>query len=366
MKWIVTIVCVLFTCNPGSAMGEETQRSIVGAIRWDAWHGDAGMHGGTGVFKTDKTVLTPGLAVERSLGPKHWHYRLPFYAKIISDDKVEVRGNSQEVMDKEIAYAADAGLDYWAFLTYHPDSPMTLGLKLYLSSKDKAKIKFCVILHSIRKDALGEEINRIAGYFTDPQYQTVLNGRPLVYAFHCSAGKEFYNGLVKAAAAHGLPRPYFVTMGVTSGGVAFDATSSYIGKGGGWQSRAGAKLIPDVSTGFDRRPRVENPVPWEGGTPTPVADRSPRTVPPETIAARVKAAIEWNMKNPDVGEANAVIIYAWNEFDEGGWLCPTLSEGTARLDAIREVLKSESKDTTQQSATPLPPAPRTGPAEGAR
>ncbi len=35
---------------------------------------------------------------------------------------------------------------------------------------------------------------------------------------------------------------------------------------------------------------------------------------------------------------NAVIIYAWNEFDEGGWLCPTLYGGTERLDAIREIL----------------------------
>lgn len=366
MKWMITIMCVFFTCCSGRSLGEETQRSIVGAIRWDAWHGDAGVRGGSEVFKTDKATLTPGLAVERSLGPKHWHYRLPFYSKVISDDKVEIRANSQDVMDQEIAYAADAGLDYWAFLTYHPESPMTLGLNLYLSSKDKVKIKFCVILHHIRQNALKEEINRIAGYFKDPQYQKVLNGRPLVYAFQCAAGKEFYDGLIAAAAANGLPRPYFVTMGNTSGDVAFDATSSYLGKEGGWQSQAGLKLIPDVGTGWDRRPRVENPVPWEGGTPKPVADPSSKEVSPEINAARVAAAIDWNRKNPVAGEANAVIIYAWNEFDEGGWLCPTLSEGTARLDAIRRVLKPGTEHTTQPSAAPLPSAPQAGPSEGAR
>jgi len=37
-----------------------------------------------------------------------------------------------------------------------------------------------------------------------------------------------------------------------------------------------------------------------------------------------------------------VLIYAWNEFDEGGWLVPALppphGEGTARIDALRKVL----------------------------
>jgi hypothetical protein len=45
--------------------------------------------------------------------------------------------------------------------------------------------------------------------------------------------------------------------------------------------------------------------------------------------------------------ANAVIIYAWNEHDEGGWLSPTrTAEGkpdTSRLDAIRDVLKKEKQ-----------------------
>jgi len=31
----------------------------------------------------------------------------------------------------------------------------------------------------------------------------------------------------------------------------------------------------------------------------------------------------------EVNPANAILIYAWNELDEGGWLVPTLSEGDA-------------------------------------
>jgi hypothetical protein len=52
----------------------------------------------------------------------------------------------------------------------------------------------------------------------------------------------------------------------------------------------------------------------------------------------LQAALDWIKANPKSAEAKAVLIYAWNEFDEGGWLAPTLTEGTARLDTMRSVL----------------------------
>ena len=58
----------------------ESVKPVVGAIRWDAWHGDAGLEHYAKAGGRWKN-LTPGLAVERSLGPKHWHYRLPFFAE---------------------------------------------------------------------------------------------------------------------------------------------------------------------------------------------------------------------------------------------------------------------------------------------
>ena len=60
-------------------------RPIVGAIRWDAWIGDA----------ADSDV---GRQVERSLGPERWHSRLPFFARVVSPQEVQVRANRQEVM----------------------------------------------------------------------------------------------------------------------------------------------------------------------------------------------------------------------------------------------------------------------------
>lgn len=46
------------------------------------------------------------------------------------------------------------------------------------------------------------------------------------------------------------------------------------------------------------------------------------------------------------GASFAVIAYAWNEFDEGGWLCPTRSADgqpdTRRIGAIGQLLRSYS------------------------
>jgi hypothetical protein len=106
-------------------------RPLAGAIRWDAWHGKRGV---------------PGRAVEASLSPAKWHYRLPFFAKVLSESEVSIDGASQEVMDREIAYAAKAGLDYWAFVTYDESDPMSLGLQHFLASKHRLGLHFCQIV----------------------------------------------------------------------------------------------------------------------------------------------------------------------------------------------------------------------------
>jgi|GEM_PF-6358815 len=48
--------------------------------------------------------------------------------------------------------------------------------------------------------------------------------------------------------------------------------------------------------------------------------------------------------NRDLNPANAIIIYAWNEHDEGGWIQSTLgADGkpdASRIQALEKVLKS--------------------------
>ena len=94
---------------------------IVGAIRWVGWYGEGG------VVK----------AVESTLGQPKYHFRLPWFAQIVSEGKVSINGDAKAIMEQEIAYAAEAGLNYWAFVDYLDESPgLSIALRRHLGAKD--------------------------------------------------------------------------------------------------------------------------------------------------------------------------------------------------------------------------------------
>ena len=107
-------------------------------------------------------------------------------------------------------------------------------------------------------------------------------------------------------------------------------------------SKTGSKVVPLVTAGWDRRPRVMNPVSWEG--PPKRSDEIEYCYAPpkpEELAGLLRDAIFWCARNSAAADANTILIYAWNEIDEGGWLVPSLwpDQGSRRLDAIRALLR---------------------------
>ena len=322
---------------------------IVGAIRWDAWVGDAP------TFGDATSANRVGLVVERTLGPNHWHYRLPFFAVELSENEVQVRGNTQAIINQEILYAANAGLDYWAFVYYYPGSGLDSARNLYLNSPYRDAINFSLILDSGSYLLDPEARQILVDYFQMSNYQTVLDGRPLVYLFgDANLTREAVDSLRADVNASALLEPYWVYLGWSASEVksaletyGLDAGSAYAqaGEGGqpfielaqgaekGWDNyrESGIKVIPWVTTGWDPRPRIETPTPWTSYA----EDQWAQPATPEEIAAHLQNALLWNVAYPETAETNAILIYAWNEFDEGGWLCPTLFNGTERLDAIR-------------------------------
>jgi len=179
MKYTLTLLTALLLAplavlhaeeqKPSPVLPEKTRdegRAVVGAIRWDAWHGDKS---------------SVGSAVEIALGPKRWHYRVPFFGKIISDTQVEIRGYTQEIVDQEIAYAHQAGLDYWAFGFYDASLPVMVEARnLYLTSRHKADINFC-LWSGPAGLATTENVQRIVQLMREPTYQKVSGNRPLFY-----------------------------------------------------------------------------------------------------------------------------------------------------------------------------------------
>lgn len=335
------------------------QAPLIGAIRWDAWHGDRGV---------------PGRAVQHALAPREWHGRLPFFARIVADDAVLIDGTPQEVMDAEIGFARRGGLDYWAFVAYAPDDAMSLALRSYLASRKRSLIRFCLVAECGRwRDPA--YVARLADLMGEPGYLAVCGGRPVLYLGFIDEAKIKANwgsveglravvdGLRAAAVQRGLQTPYLVIMDFNPergkrwlDALGADAISSYAVGGGDtrapyarlaanaelfWErcKATGAQVVPIVMSGWDRRPRIARPMPWETWQkPGEGMDRYFEPPTPAELAGHLRRAVAWMAANPAQAQAALAIVYAWNENDEGGWLVPTLSEGAARLEALAEAL----------------------------
>lgn len=363
-RFIQVLLASLLMAVPSSHAAEQAAaRGVaVGAIRWDAWHGEAS---------------EIGRAVQKSLSPKHWQWRLPFFAEVAKDGIVTIAGDTDAVMTREIAYAQTAGLDYWAFCAYDAESPMSRALKRYLANPARDKVRFCMIGDAShwRPDNFEPEAARFTDLMARPNYQTVLNGRPLFYILNLAlesneaawakAGgfRKAVDALRAAARVRGLPEPYCVAMvpwpdkaKAFADASGCDAISAYAVQAGGkdapfvdltscvedfWKSSmdTGAKVVPLAMTGWDRRPRIESPVFWEynEGWGADI-ERFYQEPKPAEIGNHVRKAMEWTRNHPTNAEAQTVIIYAWNEHDEGGWLCPTRGEGDARVQAMGSAL----------------------------
>lgn len=108
-----------------------------------------------------------------------------------------------------------------------------------------------------------------------------------------------------------------------------------------WEEVAdtGVEVVPTAIAGWNPRPRVENPVPWEAWQrPGAGMDRFYHTGSAEEIAAHLRRCVDWVAAQPEVSPAGAALAYAWNENDEGGWLVPTLPFDDRRRTAVRRAL----------------------------
>ena len=336
----------------------------VGAIRWDAWFGSGGV---------------PGQAVEKSLGPAQWHLRLPVCSQVIGSNEVRIDCMTPQQMELESGQAKAAGLDYWAFVTYPEDNPMNAGLSAYLNIRNPNKIQFAVISEFEKwgdKEAYRPVMQRYLRLMGDKSYQRTPDGRPIFFLAFITDGSlnyrfgnregfkkvltEFRQGAVNA----GLGNPYIVLLDASVeraksfivdlglDGVSAYAVADNRVKSGTFEqltklterfwadaAASGLPVMPIVMSGWDRRPRVRNPVPWEKPPADPKQIENYFAAPtPAELEHHIAAALRFAQTSKAPAAAPTVLIYAWNEFDEGGWIAPTLGDGTARLEALRRAV----------------------------
>lgn len=342
--------------RPIRTFAGNTDNAIVGALRWDAWH-----------HPTQDTIRT---AIETSLGPSQYHWRLPFFASEPTAESAVISGD-QASMDAEIAYAVDAGLDYWAFFRYGISSTngMDGAFNLFQASASKNNINWCIYFAG-QAPLHDDVVNNLAGitaYMQQSNYQKTASGRPLIFVFDDSSSKANLaadlTAIRNAATGAGLQNPYIIFHQSTPSAAVlatygFNAMTTYAPVAGvsgarpynqldtsvraSWDTQAaeGVDVVPSYQMGWDRRPRVENPVPWE--TPSGSLSDYYYLEYPVDVSTHLDATLAWARANPARTPQKIIIGYAWNENDEGGWITPTKRPGGGtdddRLKAIKAVL----------------------------
>ncbi|WP_113958006.1 hypothetical protein [Roseimicrobium gellanilyticum] len=304
---------------------------MIGAIRWDGW-------GNNCVIGKDS---------ERVLSPDKHQHRAPFFVDTAGPNVITFKPLSQGIMDTEIGYAIHAGIDYWAFDWYPPGNGMELARNLFLTSRKRERLKWCVVLGTNPFD-MNRDAPWLAAEFAKPGYQKVLDGRPLVYLFTPMARADLA-ALRELSLKSCGKTPYVAMMGWTATeaaqaceAVGADAVTMYAGgMEKNWEEYSKLKeLIPNVGTGWDPTPFRDTQVTWYPHENI-VKDFVGWSATPKQLVASMEAAFAWTKANPGKVPANAILVYAWNEHSEGGWLCPTFNPqgpNTERIDALHEWL----------------------------
>lgn len=340
---------------------EDDSTIVAGAIRWDGWY-----------ERRDLSVF-PQLHIS-SAG---FRQRAPLHCDVKSSSVVCV--GDQKTIDTEIVAGKRGGLSYWAFCWFERGDSFRTAWEFYQSSSIKHLIKWCAILtlRWLKPQKFNtKEIAQLADYWLDfmsrPDYQKiggVRENRPLVYVLFVRKDLDAHFGgdadkvqvciqeFKVRSKRFGIGSPYFVFLESGNDPVILreagaDAISNYINrlvpqtKGlysdldkqarayWAWMAKTGFEVVPIAQIGWDVRPRIENPVPWGGGN-SGFYDMATAC----EFAEHIRAARHFIENNIIKCPHRLLLIYSWNECDEGGCIIPTLGDPSGKyLDAIRGAL----------------------------
>lgn len=316
-----------------------------------------------------------------------WSDRWPYFTIVRSDDAIEIDEDDQRVIDQEIQLTAASGIDYWAIEAdwIEQESGYNYALTLYNSSPHKSLLKHALIVTAetlAAQDWRQGYLQKIVKQMKDPQYVRVSEkNQPLLYMWRfdalvdklgVQAAQQRLSEFAGAVALSAGVSPYIVMMDLGSkqslpaaADFSARARTSYLGEyrscGNGnpysaimsdnanqWNANKDSNLnyIPLVTVGMDPRPKSFDKELFEFGNDPPWCQQGT----PNEIAENVKAAVEWVKNNRQVtSETNTVLIAAWMDITESGWLVPTRKYQNARLNAISKVLGGRTMDV------PAPP-----------
>lgn len=349
----------------------KTNKNIrVGVVNWDCSHPSSEWWG---YYQT------------RTLSPKKFRNYTPYYADILGEDKIEYHWRNQEEFDRELQYAIDAKIDYFAYVFYgeqgsrahvqtkesdcsHQVYKLNYARRMHESSKLRDKIAIAAIMG--KHPFLEPDYLELAELMKQPYYEK-YNGRPLVFLFWQINEKDI-EGVLKAVEQVGGEKPLFIAMfgsrlpmhtrydlvdGLSAysfGGLNMNTHKELVE--GGFEEniwRASARenelidaknismTVPLYPVGWDPSPRVNIPSPWTTYDNVPYA-KSPSEKElvdcGKWFADKIKSV--QCVRETFFGH---IMMFAWNEFEEGAWICPTYNEdltiNTEKVKAVAKVIE---------------------------
>ncbi|MDD4891593.1 MAG: glycoside hydrolase family 99-like domain-containing protein [Phycisphaerae bacterium] len=367
IEWAATTCLATLAAGLGTGVGtndkpRQEKKMTIGAYYFDGWSGQRTLAGDVKEpwAKNAPTHLTKRLVEEFPEREPVWGWR---------DD-------SPEIMERQIDLAADHGLAFFAFCWYWrdderainkqaiKDDPLHTSMELFLKAKNNRRLKFCLLVANHQGARIrGSENWKQAGefwmpYLKHPQYQTV-GGKPLIIVFSPGGGdKDGFAQVQASARAAGLPgvaiagcgggapevgcthgTHYNVVPGYTAGSEQHAYAELAAANKVAWGGSRQQPYMPIVTAGWDKRP-WEGPMGLNQGEGWYYPDRTP-----EKFAAQLRDAVAWMDKHPEQTTAERIVlIYAWNEFGEGGYLAPTKGDPDGKyLKALRSVASPASQ-----------------------
>ncbi len=353
--------CVLSGVARGAVAVEKAPEVLVGAYYFSGWWEGEG----------DKYQMSG----------QDWRERYP--------GRMATLGayNDQRTMDREIVAAADHGVNFFQFLWYFQGNnlkapnldKLNAGVNFFSSSPENGRMKFTVEYVNTRPFGIFDEkqwegaCREWCAFMKHASYLHV-DGKAIFKVHSVEALRQQVGGDEKAAARLGKLRAIAKEEGVgellISGGVltaalpaaegveAYDFLTTYMDvpalhkkqdpypysellamAEGAWK-RFGEKstkpYVPYVPAGWDPRP-------WRDARPS-FSGPDDR----EWLGALLEVRKVMDRYPDKLGVPagkdrlqKMILIYAWNEFGEGGYIAPTQADGVMKLSVIQKVFGNQ-------------------------
>jgi hypothetical protein len=297
------------------------------------------------------------------------------------------KSDTVEIMQQQIDLCADHDIAFWAFDWYYPEgknktTPLNNALELYLKAPNCRRLKFCLLVANHEGFRIGPKdwdacCEKWIELFQKPTHLR-LDDQPLLIFFSPDELKKAFGSPTEVRKAFDSLRTKAAKAGMT--GVSIAACT---GPGGqldeftksgytlltgynysmGWQNGSSAKpfqtlidgnqqlfkqfaektplpYAPVITVGWDRRP-------WEQGKQPPekmsvwYTDRTPKLV--EDF---IRVGVRWMDEHPNkTTRQRLMLLYAWNENGEGGYLTPTSKDGNDYLKAVQKAITGLKKES---------------------